>query len=224
MMQFKSVCFDLFDTLIIFDDNRYHADLSNIAKILGFDTETFHQAFRRTQDAALAGIFETVEDRYQAILNQINHFSESNLNELIRLENEALLNCVTLVPGVQEMLISLVSHGKTLAVISNSSATGLKIMDLLKISKHFDEKIFSFIEKIAKPDPAIYLLGCDRLGTLPEDVAFVSDGDKNELEGAAKAGITPVRFDPSRQYESAALPPGTYECRSVEELTHFLLI
>lgn len=48
-----------------------------------------------------------------------------------------------------------------------------------------------------KPDPAIYLLACRRLGVAPEDCVFVGDGGDRELEGAAAVGM----YSPSGRYE-----------------------
>jgi epoxide hydrolase-like predicted phosphatase len=56
-----------------------------------------------------------------------------------------------------------------------------------------DTIVYSHEVGIAKPDPRIYHLTCDRLGVSPEDVVFLDDVEEN-VEGARAAGIRAVRF------------------------------
>jgi putative hydrolase of the HAD superfamily len=45
-----------------------------------------------------------------------------------------------------------------------------------------------------KPDPALYLAACRRLGLDPADCLYVGDGGSQELTGAQRAGLTAVRL------------------------------
>lgn len=67
---------------------------------------------------------------------------------------------------------------------------------------HFDELvdiiIYSCEEGIAKPEPGIYHLACERLGVLPEEVVFLDDTAKN-VEGARHFGIRAVLFQHNAQ-------------------------
>ena len=55
-----------------------------------------------------------------------------------------------------------------------------------------DVSILSVQVKIRKPDPAIYLMACARLGVDPTDSLSVGDGGANELTGAAGGGMKAV--------------------------------
>lgn len=57
----------------------------------------------------------------------------------------------------------------------------------------FDVEVISAIEGMAKPDPAIYRVALQRLGTLPEATVFVDDAERN-VEAARALGIKAIHF------------------------------
>ena len=57
----------------------------------------------------------------------------------------------------------------------------------------FDVEVFSALVGLAKPDPAIYRLALERLGTAPEAAIFVDDYEPN-VEAAAELGIRAIHF------------------------------
>lgn len=54
--------------------------------------------------------------------------------------------------------------------------------------------MFSVQVGLKKPDAAIFLLACERLGVEPTDCVYVGDGDSNELPGAEAVGMRAVRL------------------------------
>src|SRR5450759_3422905 len=68
----------------------------------------------------------------------------------------------------------------------------------------FDEVVFSYEVKIAKPDPRIYSLMLDKLGLEPENAIFVDDFREN-VEAAHALGIHAIQFRNSRQARQAVL-------------------
>ena len=57
----------------------------------------------------------------------------------------------------------------------------------------FDVEVFSALVGLAKPDPAIYQLALERLGTAPEATVFVDDYEPN-VASAAALGIQAIHF------------------------------
>jgi FMN phosphatase YigB (HAD superfamily) len=51
--------------------------------------------------------------------------------------------------------------------------------------------VFSYEVKLAKPNPMIYDLACERIGVSPTECIFVGDGGSKELDldDATKAGM-----------------------------------
>lgn len=67
-----------------------------------------------------------------------------------------------------------------------------------KISGAFDEIIISCEVGLLKPDPAIFNLMLDRLGTRAEEAVFVDDRMRN-IEGAKKVGMQTVFYETREQ-------------------------
>lgn len=84
-----------------------------------------------------------------------------------------------------------------LAVINNGNAIAKKYWDRKFGFKEFDIFINSAIVGIKKPDPAIYLLTCNRLGVKPEDCLFMDDTLEN-IETAKKLGMETIWWDKNR--------------------------
>jgi len=57
----------------------------------------------------------------------------------------------------------------------------------------FDQLTWSCELGIAKPDPAIYRLTCDRLGVLPEEALFLDDKPEN-VQAAEQLGLHALQF------------------------------
>lgn len=110
-----------------------------------------------------------------------------------------------------------------LGVVSNSSLTHqqrkLRMVGLLD---HFGEAIVCSVEHgVAKPDPAIFLAGCDLLGLVPHEVAYV--GDKYDIDalGARAAGLRAYWLD--RAVTGTTPLDGVIVIRSLDELPLDLL-
>ena len=59
----------------------------------------------------------------------------------------------------------------------------------------FDVVLSSALERMEKPDPALLNFALHRLGGTPARALHVGDSIKNDVEGARRAGITPVYVD-----------------------------
>jgi epoxide hydrolase-like predicted phosphatase len=75
------------------------------------------------------------------------------------------------------------------AIVSNSG-DGARREEFRRypLAGNFDPVIYSHEVGLAKPDPRIYLLLCERLGLAPSEVAFLDDVPAN-IEAACELGI-----------------------------------
>ncbi|HKB30211.1 MAG TPA: HAD-IA family hydrolase [Streptosporangiaceae bacterium] len=72
---------------------------------------------------------------------------------------------------------------------------------------------------VSKPDPRIFHLALDALGSRPEHAIHVGDSLRADVEGARAAGIRPVHLDP---YEDCPSPGGHEHIRSLDGLTQLI--
>jgi HAD superfamily hydrolase (TIGR01509 family) len=54
----------------------------------------------------------------------------------------------------------------------------------------FDDVVFSYEVKCAKPNPKIYKIACENINVLPKESIFIGDGGSNELYGATNIGMS----------------------------------
>ena len=84
--------------------------------------------------------------------------------------------------------------GLRTAILSNMGDTVLANIERnFDWLPHFDVLIWSYQHKMAKPDPAIYQLTLERLGTRPEETLFIDDKLPN-IEAARRLGLIAVQF------------------------------
>jgi putative hydrolase of the HAD superfamily len=69
-------------------------------------------------------------------------------------------------------------------------------IDRMTVIAEFDAMVDGRSDGVLKPDPAAYLLMCERLGVDPGDVVFIDDQPVN-LAGARALGLQCVHLDPT---------------------------
>ena len=89
------------------------------------------------------------------------------------------------------MLELLRERGLKVGLISNCSEEEVISFGQSGLAPYFDDVIFSYEVGVAKPNPEIYRMACDRLGVTPQESLFIGDGGSDELRGASNAGLRP---------------------------------
>lgn len=95
------------------------------------------------------------------------------------------------VDGGVEVIRTLHDRGFRLGIISNLIGER-EIYDWLEadgLDGYFDSVVLSSVCHIRKPDPAMYLMGCEQLGLEPGECASVADNLSRDIVGAKAAGI-----------------------------------
>ena len=85
-------------------------------------------------------------------------------------------------------------HGIRTAILSNMGDTVLANIEReFDWLPRFDVLVWSYQHNMAKPDPAIYRLTLDRLGTHPEESLFIDDKQSN-IDAARALGLLAIQF------------------------------
>lgn len=220
---YMAVCFDLFDTLVLFDRDAYFSIREQGLQSAGIEVETFNSAWSSTRVASFDGTIRQMSDRYRLTFEKMNLKDDARIRQLYQTEIAAIRTAVHPVDGIQTLICDLRHHDIRIGLISNASCIAPMVLELIGWTSLFDQTVFSFLENLRKPDPEIYRVASRRLGFPVDRIAFVSDGDRCELTGAAAAGMKPIRFDPSGAYRHCPLPPGCVDCGELEILRNHLL-
>ena len=121
------------------------------------------------------------------------------------------------------VLAALRQRGLRTGVISDCTHELPAFLPQLAVAPLLDVRVFSVQVGRCKPDPALYLAACQRLGLAPGDCLYVGDGGSQELTGAERAGMTAVRLAaPDLATTWSSTPTGTGAARTLGTLGEVL--
>ncbi len=100
-----------------------------------------------------------------------------------------------LFPGARELLAELARAGLFVALISNWSARLPRLLGALGLDSAFDLVLCSALERLEKPEPAIFRRALDRAGVPASRALHAGDQPERDARGALAAGLTAVLVD-----------------------------
>jgi putative hydrolase of the HAD superfamily len=217
-MKKKAVIFDLFETLVDFSLDRYNEVIAAMARRIGADPRRFVPAWNANWAKRETGIYEKVEAYITALAGPVS-------------SEEDLAAAAAMHWACERQL--LIPHAETLAMLKNLKEAGYKTGVITNcpmetpilwpespLAKWIDVPVFSFIEKIRKPDHAIFLSCLDRLGLAPGECIYVGDGANQELHASSALGMHTVRV--GNHLSSGANPPDGWEGPVIPHLAELI--
>ncbi|HEX2986815.1 MAG TPA: HAD family hydrolase [Chloroflexota bacterium] len=198
--RFKAVLFDLYDTLIWLDSERSANWRRQLAAAAGVDLDRFSVAWRRTVNDRMLGKGSGLAGHLSEALSELGVPHDAELvAKLVSIERRRLEECVHLYPSTIPVLRELSLRGYKLGLISNISDGASVPITYLGLDLCFDDMILSHEVGILKPDPAIFVLACDRFDVAPAKTIFVADGGFGELDASRGLGIYSVLVEQEHQ-------------------------
>jgi putative hydrolase of the HAD superfamily len=184
------VLLDLYETLAHADIERVEAGRAALAASLGVPVETMTAAYETTAEARFRGRLGGAVQDVAAVLEAAGLRPDAELvNEVVRIETELWMDNAVLYPDVRDCLDRLRAGGRRLALVSNCGFQTRPLVDAWGFSRLLDALILSHEVRLAKPDPAIYMLALRRLGGEPADALMVDD-QVAFLDAAAALGMS----------------------------------
>lgn len=200
MREFSAVLFDLYDTLVWLDVERSNARRLELARAAGLSLEQFMPVWRRSVDDRMLGKGSGLAAHLEETLAELGvQTTPALVAGLMEIETDRLRESVHLYPGAVGVLQELRRRGYSLCLVSNVSDGAAIPITHLGLDGLFDAMILSHEVGILKPDPAIYLLACERLAVAPEAAMFVADGGFGELNASHRLGIYSVMVEQDHQ-------------------------
>ena len=204
----EAVLFDLDDTL---HDNyglihrTAHRVVEELSKQCTIDAKLLAEAYFSSGDEFWERIRST--GRQSAGLRQwmrMRMVHAMGLDQESRLADRAIelfdryfKEYIQLYPAVSELLVVLRKRGIKLGLATNGlTDTHREKIALLKLEGMFDAVFIADEVGTAKPDPRFFLHACARLGTLPSHTLMVGDHWERDVQGARKAGLLALWFNP----------------------------
>jgi putative hydrolase of the HAD superfamily len=100
-----------------------------------------------------------------------------------------------LFPDALPVLGKLRDAGLGLGLISNFEEWLERLLEAVEVTSFFDVRVISGVEGIEKPDPRIFRVAMERLGTRAEESAYVGDNVTYDVDPARRLGMTAILLD-----------------------------
>lgn len=193
-MKYDAVVFDLFGTLVdSYLGPAYGAAQAEIATLLGVPLDKLQRVWPQSRRERDTGAFGSVEgDLRQVCLALGVDPDPDRLASAAAVRTEAYARTVRVRPGSIRTLEEIRRMGCKTALVSDCGFEIPAIWPATPFPPYLDAAVFSAEVGVAKPDPRIYHIACDRLGVTADRCLYVGDGGSRELTGAKAVGMHPV--------------------------------
>ena len=190
----RAVVFDLFNTLTApEDDVILTTSLRDMAHAVEADPDAFTQRWFHKWRERFDGTYPTTQASVRAICEAIgSRVDEAALRRANRIWAASSRQSLRPRPDAVATLTRLRTLGLHTALISNCSPDLPDLWPATPLAQAIDEPLFSCVERLVKPDPAIYLRACERLRVDPAQCIYVGDGAHGELTGAQRVGMRAI--------------------------------
>lgn len=200
--KYEAVIFDFFGTLVPnYEVNAYKATLGAMADVLGISSDFFIAKWLATFRERAIGKITDVRSNIYAICSEFGISPDTEQYEAaigVRLAH-AKKNTRPK-KGAVKIITQIKDLGFKLGLITDCASELPQLWNRTEFAPYFDVTLFSCMEGIKKPDPAIYKKASTLLGVAPKKCLYIGDGGSNELTGAKNVGMNPVLiFDRSEQ-------------------------
>lgn len=190
----KAVFFDLYKTLITeWKDGHKKAKYS--IEPLGIDKKIYKVEWDLRRERRMNGTYPDHQSVLRDILYSQGITATVETIDHVHQERVAAKNLPfqEIDSQVIELLKKLKSKGIKLGLISNAAPEEVDAWETCKLADYFDEVIFSYKVRLAKPQKEIYQMACEKLGVTPKESVFIGDGGSDELRGATEAGMVALQ-------------------------------
>lgn len=248
-MNIKAVLFDLFNTLVLLQDEdafympslrRLHAFLVKNEIDVAF--EDFVRAYFEIRDRLYEETSLSLEDphfnvRISKTLKKLGYSFEPNHPLVQGATNVFCREFIRYArPDEQAEAVLKELHGRfKLGIVSNLSIPecGMELLKKFRLAGYFDAVVISGAINRRKPSPEIFKKALDTLNVKPDEAIFVGDTLGIDIKGAKAVGFKTILIErpaPPRGSESLSYEiPGAQEkivpdltVKNLKEITEFV--
>ena len=187
MANIEAIIFDFGGVMVPFD--QLDSFQEQEAR-LGLQPESLAEILWRSADWRLAEVGAITDEEYW---RRIGAGLGLHTPEAIRDFQQNLFRDTKTDPRMADLVRWLRGRYRT-GLLSNASDVLPRLLrERYGLDGLFDVEVISALVGLAKPDPAIYQLALERLGTAPEATIFVDDYEPNVV-AAVELGIRAIHF------------------------------
>jgi putative hydrolase of the HAD superfamily len=214
-VKYRAVIFDLWQTLVPWPAESALALYGQMADAVNAPREQFTELWLSGRTNREKG---PLEDSVRWVFGELGLDADPQV--IIGLRRDWTRDALVPRPDAIATLERLRERGYALGLITVCSTDVAELWESSAFGGLFDATVFSCEVGVAKPDPRIYAICCERLGVRAENCLFVGDGANDELPGAERVAMTAVQL--RAPGEELTEPGKEWDGRYVERLEEIL--
>jgi HAD superfamily hydrolase (TIGR01509 family) len=185
----SAVLFDLYETLVT-ESGIQLTRASALATALGLEEKVYRTEWKMRRPHVVRGTLSFADALAEISRSLIGRVDLATIQSICEQRvREKAAACARIDDDVASLVTALTRQGTVLALISNGFEEDVAGWSLCSLAPRFRCVLFSCAERVAKPDPEIYLRAMHRLGVEPDRAAYIGDGADDELAGAERVGL-----------------------------------
>ncbi len=209
----KVITFDVWNTLLKVE-LMFHKIEFFLSEICGISESRVKEAFSLSRNKAKNLRYQGILPAKEAVnicQKILADYLEIDVDLVKRATAKAVISVgkEVVLPEVPETLKLLKESGYKLACIGNvqfwPSAYTRIFMERYGISQYLDKHIFSDEAGFFKPSPEIFHQAVAFFGVKPHEVLHVGDREKEDYQGATRAGLKALLINPSLSIKGQVL-------------------
>lgn len=195
-VRFDAILCDLWGTLLPYaDETARERNLAEMAQILAVDPGKFTTDWIGTIGERCLGSLGSLERTVEQLaIAQGARPSSEAVHRAVELRLQFSRDSHDQAGPCLAALDALRAAGFRLAIVSDSTEETVRLWPGSQLSSRFELAVFSFNERVCKPDPRMYARALDGLHVAPARCAYVGDGGSRELTGAEAMGLTAFKY------------------------------
>jgi putative hydrolase of the HAD superfamily len=133
---------------------------------------------------------------------------------------EPLSKIATVEPDIRQTLVRLKEMGLELGIVSNTFVSGHSLerhLEQVGILDFFSVRLYSYQYDFRKPNRQLFRIAAERIGELPEHIAYVGDRIDKDIIPALKVGMMPI-LKAAYTNASKKVPDGAWKITHLSEL------
>ncbi len=152
--------------------------------------------------------FRSRDAVYRDLADRLSWRQPSDPEDFLHFWFAVFPECAVPMAGLTEVLTALRCHGFPIGIVTNSTPRlQYPKIERLGIRPLLSTILISAEIGIEKPDPRIFQIGCQRLGSQPNHTLFVGDHPILDIRGAKEAGLPAAWMSRGRTWEEPAFRP-----------------
>ena len=195
--RFDAAIFDLYGTLVPeISRAEFEGSVRAIAVHLGLETDAFLRGWSDTSSGRQTGAYPGgLSENVRTIAAGLGADPpDGEIAGALAARRAMYARWFHPRTGALETLLELERRDYPVGLISMCAPDTPAMWRAGPLAPLVDVEVFSSETGLRKPDAAIYLLACDRLGVTPDRVLYCGDGSYGELSGAERVGMTAIEI------------------------------